>query len=151
MANFKVVSFMCVLFCLTACETVVINRGYIVDAADFGKIVIGKDNTDTVFNKFGSPTIRSSVVANDGSYRWYYVYKKTEKRGFLDAKIIDQKTKVILFDKDGIVRAVTESSYEKPISTVSETTKSGGKDAGIIGETFGGLGKYMKRYSEKEK
>jgi outer membrane protein assembly factor BamE (lipoprotein component of BamABCDE complex) len=129
----------------------VINRGYIVDSVDFNKIVVGKDDVDSVFDKLGSPTIRSSVMAEDGSYKWYYVYKKTEKNGFLDAKVIDQKTMVILFDKTGTVRSVTKSNYEKPISTVSETTKSGGKDAGIIGETFGGLGKYMKRYSEKDK
>ncbi|MDR1476044.1 MAG: outer membrane protein assembly factor BamE [Holosporales bacterium] len=142
---------MLVLFVVSACETVVVNRGYTIESADFSKIAVGKDTAEAVFMKFGSPTLRSSVVAHNGDYSWYYVSKRMEKNGFLDPKIVDQRTIVVTFRSDNVVRSVRESTYEKPISVVNEKTKTEGKTAGIVGETFGGLGKYMKRYLDKDK
>lgn len=134
---------------LSGCEKTVINRGYVLNAENFLKISIGKDNAQTVFEKVGSPTIRSSVMSDTGGYSWYYISKKTEKNGFWDPKVIDQRTIIVSFDSNDIVKSVTESTYEKDINIVADKTKTDGKDAGILGETFGGLGKYMKRYKDK--
>lgn len=133
----------------TGCEKTVVNRGYAMDSADFSKILIGKDDAQAVFDKVGSPTISSSVEDEKGGYSWYYVSKKTEKNGFLDPKVIDQETMIVSFDSNGVVRSINKSTYEKNIKIVRDQTKAGGKGAGIIGETFDGLGKYMKRYSGK--
>ncbi|MDR1289210.1 MAG: outer membrane protein assembly factor BamE [Holosporales bacterium] len=143
--------FFIVLLGFTACEKVVVNRGYVVQLADFSKIVVGKDTARSVFSRFGSPTMRSSVKADNGEYSWYYVSKRMEKDGFLDPKVIDQKTMVITFGADGIVRSVRESTYERPVSVVTEKTKTEGKTKGVVSETFGGLGKYMNRYLDKGK
>lgn len=141
--------FSCVMF-ITACEKTVVNRGYILNSVDFSKISIGKDDAQSVFEKVGSPTIRSSIVSENGGYNWYYVSKRTEKNGFLDPKVVSQKTIVVSFDANNVVTSVSESDYEKDIEIVNDKTKTAGKDAGILGETFGGLGKYMKRYKDKE-
>ena len=138
------------VFVFSACEKTIINHGYVIESADFKKITVGKDNANSVYALFGSPTMRSSVISKDGSYNWYYVSKMTEKNGFLDPVVISQKTVIVKFDKNATVMSVTESSYEKSINTVSEKTKTEGKTAGVIGETFGGLGKYMKRYTESD-
>jgi outer membrane protein assembly factor BamE (lipoprotein component of BamABCDE complex) len=129
----------------------VINRGYTLQLADFSKIVVGKDTAESVFKGFGSPTIRSTVQGKNGEYSWYYVSKKMEKNGFLDPKVVDQKTIIVTFSADGVVRSVKESTYERPISVVKEKTKTEGKTLGVISETFGGLGKYSKRYLDKGK
>ncbi len=137
------------LIVFSACEKTVVNRGYVLNTEDFLKISIGKDNVQTVFEKVGSPTIRSSVISDTGGYNWYYISKRTEKNGFLDPKVVNQRTMIISFDANDTVRFVTESTYEKDIAIVSDKTKTDGKDAGILGETFGGLGRYMKRYKDK--
>ena len=138
------------VFFLASCEKVVVNRGYVIETADFAKISVGHDDAQSVFDKVGSPTIRSSVIGASGEYRWYYVSKKMEKAGFLDPKAIDQKTIIVTFDSNDVVKSVDESSYEKDIQVIGEKTKTEGKDAGILGETFGGLGKYMKRYKSRD-
>jgi outer membrane protein assembly factor BamE (lipoprotein component of BamABCDE complex) len=135
----------------SACEKTVINHGYAVKREHFKKITAGKDNAGVIYKVFGAPTMRSSVVASDGSYSWYYVSKMTEKTSFLMPVVVDQVTVVVTFDKKGIVKSVRESSYEKPISTVSEKTETKGKTQGAFKETFGGLGKYMNRFSESKK
>lgn len=132
----------------TACEKTVVTRGYALDFSDFSKIIVHKDDAQTVFEKLGSPTIRSSVENEKGGYSWYYVYKRTEKNGFLDPKVLEHKTMVVSFDSAGIVSSVKESTYEKEIDLFKEQTATAGKGSGILGETFGGLGKYRKRYEK---
>jgi outer membrane protein assembly factor BamE (lipoprotein component of BamABCDE complex) len=139
------------LLAVCSCEKTVINRGYIIEGVDFSKIAIGKSDARFVYTTFGSPTIRSSIKDEKDGYSWYYVSKRIEKSGPLDPKIIDQKVVIVTFNKDDVVTTVKESSYEKQIATVSDTTKTEGKTKGIIGETFAGLGKYLKRYTEKDK
>jgi outer membrane protein assembly factor BamE (lipoprotein component of BamABCDE complex) len=134
-----------------ACEKVVMSRGYVGEFSDFDKIVIGKDREQNVFEKVGSPTASSSVSTGDGSYRWFYVAKKTEKNGFLDHKTIDQQAVVIVFSQDGVVRSVSRLMKGQEIDIVSESTESGGKTAGILSETFGGIGKYRDRFDDSKK
>ena len=145
------VSFLVAMLAVSACETTVINRGYVLETADFSKIKVGKDDARAVFGSFGSPTMRSSIKEADGGFSWYYVSKRTEKVSFLDPKVIDQKTMIVSFDKAGIVKSVKETTYEKPVSTVSEKTKTEGSTGGVLSETFGGLGKYLKPYTESDK
>ncbi len=135
---------------MVGCETTVINHGYVVKPEDFKKITVGRDNAGTVYSFFGSPTMRSTVANSDGGYTWYYVSKMTEKTSFLDPKVIDQRTMVVTFDKNNVVKSVKESTYEKPLVTVSDKTQTKGRTAGVMGETFGGIGKYMKRYTDKK-
>ncbi|MDR1488324.1 MAG: outer membrane protein assembly factor BamE [Holosporales bacterium] len=151
----KTLSFLgAMLFVLTSCEKVVINHGYIIESANFQEINVKKDTAMVVYEKFGAPTLRSSVVAPDGSYNWYYVSKRTEKTSFFNPKVLDEKTVVVSFDKDNVVTSVNTVSpgkLNKTVNVVSEKTKTGGKTAGVLGETFGGLGKYMKHYTEAER
>ncbi|MDR2074797.1 MAG: outer membrane protein assembly factor BamE [Holosporales bacterium] len=135
----------------SACEKTVINHGYAVKREHFKKITVGKDDARAVYLTFGAPTMRSSVVSEDGSHSWYYVSKRTEKTSFLTPVVIDQVTVIVTFDRNGIVKSVKESSYEKTISTVSEKTETKGKTRGAIRETFGGLGKYMSRFTDDKK
>lgn len=140
----------CALFG-SACEKNVINRGVVFDSVDYKKVIVGKDDAVSVFNKIGSPTFRSSVSSENGEYSWYYVSKRTEKNGFLDPKIVDQNTVIITFSKSNKVISVNTSSVDKEIKSVKDTTKTAGKTAGVFGETFGGLGKYLKPYMDKNK
>ncbi|MDR0942375.1 MAG: outer membrane protein assembly factor BamE [Holosporales bacterium] len=137
------------ILCVSACEKITMNRGYVIEPAAFSKILVGKDDEQTVFEKLGSPTIRSSIIADDGSYNWYYVSKRTEKNGFLDPKVVDQKTVIVSFNKNGVVKAVSKGAEEQSIKTVSDKTETQGKNAGVWGEVFSGLGKYRKAYSDK--
>lgn len=134
---------------LAACEKAIINRGYIVEPEQFKRIKIDQDDAMAVYSLLGAPTMRSSITSEDGSYSWYYVSKITEKNGFMDAVVKDQKTMIVTFNSSGVVKSVTESTYEKPVEAVADKTATGGKSKGVINETFGGLGKYMSRYKDK--
>lgn len=137
------------LLLLTGCEQSVLNQGYDIETADFNNIKPGLDDMTTVFQKLGSPTVRSSVRHENGEFCWYYAAKQLKKFGFMNPKVTSQKTYVITFMLNGKVKSVTSSSYEQVVHTVSETTKVGGKNKGVLKETFGGLGKYTQRYDKK--
>jgi hypothetical protein len=57
-------------------------------------------------------------------------------------------TMAVAFDSKGTVMSVKECAGGMEVSVVSEKTQTSGKMDGVLGETFGGLGKYIKRYSK---
>jgi outer membrane protein assembly factor BamE (lipoprotein component of BamABCDE complex) len=66
----------------------------------------------------------------------------------LDPQVVEQKTVAVDFDSRGIVRAVRECVGGMDVQAVSEQTETSGKTEGVLGETFGGFGKYIKKYSK---
>jgi outer membrane protein assembly factor BamE (lipoprotein component of BamABCDE complex) len=137
------------LFVAAGCEQTVINRGYIMESVDFKQIKVGHDTAASVYQRFGSPTMRSSFSSKTNEFSWYYVHKRLEKNGFLDPKVVDHKMIIVTFDPNMVVKSVKSSTYEKPVQTVSGRTETKGQTKGIFGETFGGLGKYRERYKDK--
>ena len=135
--------------CLTGCSNnTVINRGYDVATVDFSQIKPGKDTIQDVWDKLGSPTIRSSVMHPNGDYCWYYSSKNLTKSGFLKPTLRSKQLWIITFNKNNIVKSIKLSNSENPVHMVADTSKSGGKTKGIIKETFGGIGKYIHKYDK---
>lgn len=136
-------------WCLPGCSNnTVINRGYDVATVDFSQIKPGTDTIQDVWDKFGSPTIRSSVIQPNGDYCWYYSSKNLTKSGFLKPTLQSKQLWIITFNKNNIVKSIKLSNNENPVHMVSDTSKSGGKTKGVINETFGGIGKYMHKYDK---
>ncbi|MDR0695742.1 MAG: outer membrane protein assembly factor BamE [Holosporales bacterium] len=127
-----------------------INRGYDVKQEEFNHIIVGQDTAQTVFNRFGSPTVRSTVLGEDGSYSWYYVSKKSEKNGFLEPKVVEQTTMIVTFKSNDVVKSVTRGTGEQSVAAVNEKTMTHGKTGGIVSEAFGGLGKYRKQFEQQD-
>ncbi len=134
--------------CLSGCNESVINRGYDVSTVDFNQIKPGKDTIEDVFNTFGSPTVRSSVIHQNGDYCWYYSSKNMTKLGFFKPTIHDRQLWIVTFDKNHIVKSVKLSNSENPVHMIHETSKSGGKTKGVIKETFGGIGKNLQKFDK---
>jgi outer membrane protein assembly factor BamE (lipoprotein component of BamABCDE complex) len=149
--KFRIVAILVVsIVCFSSCERTVVNHGYLIETVDFSTVKVGTDNSKSVFKVFGEPTIRSSIVGQDGSYSWYYVSKRVEKTGAFAPKVVAKKTMIITFNRNDIVTAVKEGTGEKDISIVRDKTATGGKTAGVAGEAFGGFGKYIKRFKEAD-
>lgn len=139
-----------IIVMLSGCEHAIINRGYDVETADFTQIKVGKDTATDVFNKLGSPTVRSSVLHTNGDYCWYYSAKQQTKFGFMNPKTVRVMNYVITFNSSDVVKAIDKSSYEKPVVLERDTIRSeSGKTKGIFKETFAGMGKYMDMYNKK--
>ena len=134
--------------CLSGCNNTVINRGYDVATVDFSQLKPGKDTIQNVFDKFGSPTIRSSVIHQNGDYCWYYSSKNLTKSGFLKPTLQNKQLWIITFDKNNIVKSIELCRGEHQIHMASSTSKSGGKSKGVLQETFGGIGKYIHKYDK---
>ena len=146
--NYSYVVLLIFICCLSGCDNTVINRGYDVATADFKKIIPGKDTIQDVFDKFGSPTVRSSVIQHNGDYCWYYSSKHLTKSGFLKPTLQSKQLWIITFGKNNVVNSVKLSNNEVPINMIYDSSKSGGKTKGVVKETFGGIGKYLHKYDK---
>ena len=126
MKNIAIVFFVMLFF--SACDNVVINRGYEIASNNFEAICVGKDSAMNVFNKYGSPTVRSSVESVAGEYTWYYTYKQFVKKGFLSPKVVKTQIIAITFNANNIVVSVLScKDSEQKIAVVDDKTKTLGK------------------------
>ena len=113
--------------------------------ANFLSIVPNKDTVETVMKKFGPPVINSVVPYDDGSYCWYYI------GGVATESIMGEKTEhyqkyMIKFSKSGIVLSVTKMGNDNDVSMNRKQTKVEGHNYGFFKESFGGMGRYIKRF-----
>ncbi|MBR1944034.1 MAG: hypothetical protein IJ848_00995 [Alphaproteobacteria bacterium] len=146
--NYSYIVLLVFVCCLSGCNNTVINRGYDVATADFKSIVPGKDTIQDVFDRFGSPTVRSSVVHSNGDYCWYYSAKNLTKSGFLNPTLQNKQLWIVTFDKKNVVKSVKLSNIEVPVHMISDSSKSGGNTKGVRKELFGGIGKYLHKYDK---
>ncbi len=146
--NYSYIVFLICTCLLSGCSDTVINRGYDVATVNFTQIKPGKDTIQDVFNKFGSPTIRSSVIHQNGDYCWYYSSKNLTKQGFMKPTLNSKQLWIVTFGKNNVVKSVKLSNNEQHIKMISDTSKSGGKTKGILKETFGGMGRYLDKYDK---
>jgi outer membrane protein assembly factor BamE (lipoprotein component of BamABCDE complex) len=75
--------------------------------------------------------------------------RKTEKKGILDPKVVEEKIVVVTFDSDGKVGAVKErrDGYQD-IPIVQRTTPVSGNEFTFIQQMIGNVGKFNKQGNE---
>lgn len=130
-----------VLATLTACTPITANRGNFLDDYQMKEILPGVDAKDDVIRKIGSPT----TVSPFNDKVWFYLGQKTEKKGILDPKIIDERIVEVTFADDGLVQTIKErKDGRKDVPLVGRTTPSSGNDYTFIQQMLGNLGKYNK-------
>jgi outer membrane protein assembly factor BamE (lipoprotein component of BamABCDE complex) len=130
---------------LTACTPVTATRGNLLEEYELKEVLPGIDGKDDVVRKIGSPT---TVAAFDDN-TWYYMGRKTEKKGILDPKVVEEKIVVVTFDSDGKVGAVKErrDGYQD-IPIVQRTTPVSGNEFTFIQQMIGNVGKFNKQGNE---
>lgn len=88
------------VFLITACTPMAATRGNILDEYQMKELQPGVDTKDDVVRKIGSLT----TVAPFDDNTWYYMGQKTEKRGILDPKIVEERIVAVTFDPaDGML------------------------------------------------
>ena len=92
-------------FILSACTPQVATRGNLLEDYQMKEILPGIDAKEDVVRKIGSPT----TIAPFDENVWYYMGRRTEKKGILDPKITQERIVVVSFNvTDGKVDKVVE-------------------------------------------
>ena len=125
---------------LCACIKNTAFVGYTFKNEKLDQIKPGQTSQSYVKNTLGTP----SVVSNYGTNVWYYIGSEYETVAFLDPKIKNQKIVAIGFDGDNRVSSVREYSKKDAvdIKMISETTKTQDRDASVLGELLGNVGRF---------
>lgn len=126
---------------LSACAPTANVRGNMVPDHILSTVQPGVDNASDVMLKMGSPTARDPF---DPSV-WYYIGQRTEKRGILDPKVIEERVLVAKFNPEGTLESITEREggrNEIPIS--EEKTPTSGNEVTFMQQLLGNLGKFNK-------
>ncbi len=125
---------------LSACSSVIEQRGYVYDQEDFEKIQAGLTSEAEVTELLGSP---STIVTVNGK-AWIYISSTFKKLMFFSPEEIDRKIVAIYFDESDTVEEVGYYGLEdgRIIDFKTRKTPTRGKELTVLGQIFGNLGRF---------
>jgi outer membrane protein assembly factor BamE (lipoprotein component of BamABCDE complex) len=124
---------------LAACTPHTQTRGNYLFAEDVSQIQPITSTKIDVLNLLGTPTAKAEVDDNT----WYYGGLKTEKKGFLDEKVISRQTVKVVFDENQFVQSVTNVDGEPlDVPLASRVTPTSGNEVTAIQQILGNIGKF---------
>lgn len=127
------------VLCLSGCTPTVATHGNIIQDYQVTGIQSGRHTREDVRRLLGSPTVTSSF----SDKIWYYVGKKTAKRGILDPKVTQERIVEIVFSDAGLVESVREIDAEDRDVPISDReTPTSGNDTTLIQQFLGNIGRF---------
>ncbi|MCB1721348.1 MAG: outer membrane protein assembly factor BamE [Rhodospirillales bacterium] len=130
---------------VNACTPMIAQRGNMVEDFQVQQIVALESTRSDVLNNLGSPTSKSTFNPNV----WYYIGQKTEKRGILDPKVIEERIILVAFNEEGFVEAIQDIDRERMnIPYVREKTPTHGNETTVMQQFLGNLGKFNPQTGE---
>lgn len=124
---------------ISACTPTQATRGNLVEDYRLSEVVPGVSTKSNVLQSLGSPTTQAPFDDNV----WYYISQKTEKRGFMDPKVVDEKIVVVAFDEDGVVQIAQPIDADRlDVPRVRRKTPTGGNEVTVLQQLLGNVGRF---------
>ncbi len=124
---------------ITGCTPVTAQRGNMLQEYQLQEVVIGESSRSDVLRLLGSPTTQSTFN-NDV---WYYIGQRTEKRGILDAAVVDENIIMVSFNNQGIVETIENVSEDRiNIPYARDKTPTHGNELTFIQQLLGNVGRF---------
>ena len=115
-------------------------RGNKVDDRVLAQLVPGTSTRTDVTAAIGSPTTRATFDDNT----WLYIGEVTKPQIAGTNGVLSQKVVVLTFDQQGVLRDVANKSQKDavPVTVVSATTPSPGRELSFWQQLLGNVGKF---------
>jgi outer membrane protein assembly factor BamE (lipoprotein component of BamABCDE complex) len=125
---------------LTACETVIDQRGFAATPGSVEKLDVGSQSREDVIRLIGSP----STVATFNPNVWYYISQKQEAYAFLKPDMVEQNVLQLTFNESGRLQAMKKYDLAdgKDITMVTRITPTAGKELTILEQLLGNVGRF---------
>lgn len=124
-------------FMLSACGTVIDQRGYVAQAGAVEDLTVGMPKKE-VNDIMGSPSL--TTTSNGLSY--YYIGSKQDRFSILGAKENERQVVAVHFGKNKRVSKIAHYGLQDGVVVdfISQTTPTYTKDLNFIQQLFGGIG-----------
>ena len=116
------------------------DRGTIIEAADYDRLIPGTTTRAEVTTLIGSPTTHATFDDNT----WIYIGEVTAPVPTARPKIESQKVVVLSFDQGGVLRGrrLLEKSDAHDVAMASGSTPSPGSETSFMQQLIGNVGRY---------
>ncbi|RAU22517.1 outer membrane protein assembly factor BamE [Paramagnetospirillum kuznetsovii] len=130
-----------------ACDPIIELRGNLPPPEQLELVKVGTTSRDDVQALLGTP----SNVAPFGDETWHYISSVFERKAFLEPEIKERKIISVVFDRNGIVRALETRNLRdgKEVTPVDRETPTAGTEMTILRQLMGNVGKFSKEGKEK--
>ena len=126
---------------LTACAADVEHRGYLPRSQDLQQLRIGMSKAE-VESLLGSPSTTATINTAGDSY--YYVSSVVRQRPVVGTQVTERQVIAVRFDFSERVQNFAHYGLEdgRVVNFIDRETPTEGREASIVREFFGNLGKY---------
>ena len=116
------------------------DRGTIIEAADYDRLVPGSTTRAQVTALIGTPTTHATFDDNT----WIYIGEVTAPVPTARPKIESQKVVVLSFDQGGVLRSrrLLDKSDAHDVAMASGSTPSPGSETSFMQQLIGNVGRY---------
>ena len=125
---------------LISCAPTLAQRGQLVPPEQLAQLKTGAMTRGDVIAKIGTPT---SIAPFDDN-TWYYIGEDTSQSAFFNPKIVQRRVVQLQFDKDGLLKTITEKSAKdaQAVPVAKQTTRVDGEDPTVLQQLIGNVGRY---------
>lgn len=117
-------------------------RGNLLDKQTIAEVQVGVDTQSDVLRKLGSPTTKAPFDDNI----WYYMGQRTEKKGILDPKILEERVIRTTFNAEGVLASIEDVSNKREnIPYISDKTPTSGNEMTVMQQLLGNVGRFNKK------
>ena len=129
------------LLSLAACAPNIDHRGYLPRSQDIQQLRIGMSKAE-VESLLGSPSTTATVNTSGDSY--YYVSSVVREQPVVGTQVTDRQVIAVRFDFTDRVQNFAHYGLEdgRVVNFIDRETPTEGREASIVREFFGNLGKY---------
>ena len=126
---------------LAACAAEVEHRGYLPRSKDLQQLRLGMSKAE-VESLLGSPSTTATINTAGDSY--YYVSSVVQDRPVVGTQVTERQVVAVRFDFSDRVQNFAHYGLEdgRVVNFTDRETPTEGREASIIREFFGNLGKY---------
>lgn len=133
---------------LCACAPTISQRGYYPDPTRAQAISVGVDTKQTISDRLGTPTLKSSFNTDT----WYYVSATQEQVIWYEPWTTKENIIEVSFDDDGHVANVkrySEADMHK-VDPVPEVTPTRGRELSFWEQMFGNIGRTLPGMNQQQ-
>ena len=124
---------------LSACAPTISQRGYFADPTRTQAISVGVDTKQTISDRLGTPTVKSSFNTDT----WYYISATQEQVIWYEPWTTKENIIEVTFDDDDHVKDVkrySEADMHR-VDPVKATTPTRGRELSFWEQMFGNIGR----------
>jgi outer membrane protein assembly factor BamE (lipoprotein component of BamABCDE complex) len=126
----------------SGCSVSIQHQGSMLRTFELEEIKIGQDSKDSIFERYGPPSVASVLPDKNNVTRWYYIHRIVADSPVRGKNTVQNMSLMVAFDALGKVIDRQFVFGESSIPISSKKTSEPGYKTSFLHEAFANIGRF---------